>query len=125
MDKRVVTKQDIDYRVRYNLIRLRQEAGLSQGDLSKWSGVSHISQIENGTITVGKNIVAKLANALDVDVSEFFQPEDGFIEKMDMLSALSRLFREFSPRGQRLILRMVKSFYEYEKGIKFLSSKSI
>lgn len=121
----MVTKEDIDSRCRYNLVRLRQEAGLSQGDLAKWSGVSHISQLENGTISIGKNVIVRLANALDVDILEFFQPEDGPLEKLDMLTRISKLFRDCSPRGQRLVLRMVKSFLEYERGIKFLSDKSI
>lgn len=121
----MVTKKDIDGRVRYNLIRLRLEAGLSQNDLAKWSGVTHIPQIESGAITAGKSSVARLASALDVDVSEFFQPEGNLMEKIDLLSTMSRLFRECSPKAQRLLLRLAMSFYEYEKGQKFLSNKSI
>lgn len=120
----MITKEDIDKRFRYNLIRLRQEAGLTQGDLAKWSGVSHISQIESGTLSIGKHVIVRLANALDVDILEFFQPEEGFLEKMDMLSVLSRIFRECSPKGQRLVLKLVRTFWEYERGINFLSGQS-
>ncbi|MDD2319135.1 MAG: helix-turn-helix transcriptional regulator [Geobacteraceae bacterium] len=121
----MVTKEDIDNRIRYNLTRLRMEAGLSQDDLARWSGVKHVSRVEAGTVSVSKNTVARLANALDVDISEFYQPEESFLNKLDALSTLSKLFRECTPKGQRLVLRFVSSFQEYEKGINFLSKKSI
>ncbi|MEA5113060.1 MAG: helix-turn-helix transcriptional regulator [Geobacteraceae bacterium] len=117
----MVTKEDIDNRVRYNLIRLRQEVGLSQTELVKWSGIAHIPQIESGASAIGKNVIARLANVLDVDVLEFFQPEEGIIERVDLLSRLSKMFQECTPRGQKVVLRIVKSFREYETGLKFLS----
>jgi transcriptional regulator with XRE-family HTH domain len=121
----MVTKEDIDDRFRYNLTRLRMEAGLSQDDLARWAGVKHVSRIEAGTISVAKGTVARLANALDVDISEFYQPEESFLNKLDALSTLSKLFRECTPKGQRLVLYMVRSFQEYEKGIKILPKRSI
>ena len=65
----------MDKRIRANLIRLRTEACLDQNCLTKKSGVAHIAQIESGARPAGKNTIVKLADALGVDIVEFFRPE--------------------------------------------------
>jgi transcriptional regulator with XRE-family HTH domain len=114
----MVTKNDIDSRFRQNLIRLRQKAGLSQKDLAKYSGVTHIAQIESGARAAGNSVMNKLANTLDVDISEFFRPDEEVVEKQAPSETLMELFLSCSPEGQRAILLMVKIFLEYERKTK-------
>jgi transcriptional regulator with XRE-family HTH domain len=59
-----------------NLRRLRHERGWTQEALAHEAGMnpSHLGQIERGNSWVGLEIVAKLGDALDVDLAEFFRP---------------------------------------------------
>jgi len=84
------------------LIRLRQEAGFGQNFLAKKSGVSHLSQIETGAKPAGKSTIIKLADALGVDIMEFFRPENWRTGRraedklfMDMHSACSPECRQY------------------------------
>jgi transcriptional regulator with XRE-family HTH domain len=110
-----MTKIGIDKRFRANLIRLRMAAGLDQNGLAKRSGVSHIAQIESGARPIGKNVMTKLAKALDVDISEFFTPDNKVTALRDSKLMLLELFTSLSPSGQRLIEEMVVSMLKYEK----------
>jgi transcriptional regulator with XRE-family HTH domain len=58
-----------------NLRRLRHERGWSQEGLAHEAGVnvSHMGAIERGETWVGLEIIAKLGDALDVELSEFFR----------------------------------------------------
>lgn len=108
----MVTKEDIDNRFRYNLIRLRQEAGWSQADLARWSGVPHVAQLENGTVTAGKSVVIKLAGTLNVDFSEFYRPAGAENQTEE---TLLRRFRRCTTQGQKAVLKMINVLVEYEK----------
>ena len=57
-----------------NIKRLRENKKLSQDDLSIKSGViqAQISRIERGLVEPSISTLEKLANALEVSVSEFF-----------------------------------------------------
>jgi transcriptional regulator with XRE-family HTH domain len=59
-----------------NLRRLRHERGFSQEALAHEAGVnsSHMGAIERGETWVGLEIIAKLGEALDVELTEFFRP---------------------------------------------------
>jgi len=111
----MVTKEDIDSRFRYNLIRLRLAAGLSQTDLARWSGVPHVAQLENGTVMAGKSVMIKLAGALDVDFSEFYRPTGAENRGEE---ALLKKFRRCTPQGQQAILKLINVLVEYEKSAK-------
>lgn len=58
-----------------NLRRLRHEKAISQDDLAYSAGVSrsYLSQIEKGSFYASLKIIGKLAEALEVDPSEFLK----------------------------------------------------
>ncbi|WP_339419052.1 MULTISPECIES: helix-turn-helix domain-containing protein [unclassified Pseudomonas] len=60
------------------LVRLRADAGMTQRDLAKASGLSvpQIGRYEMGTSTPRMTALVKLAKALKVDVSELENSED-------------------------------------------------
>lgn len=71
-----LTVSSLNERIGANLKRLRRKNKLTQFELSSLSGIGHIGQIESGASTAGKEILVKLANALKVDVIEFYLPID-------------------------------------------------
>ena len=58
-----------------NLLRLRHAKGLSQDDLAYDAQVSrgYLSQLEKGTFFASLRIVARLADAFDVEPSELLR----------------------------------------------------
>lgn len=107
---------DIDKRIRNNLIRLRTARNLSQRCLANLSGIKHIGQIESGHSHVGKQVVLKLAQALDVDPVEFFAPEK---PERDTLGEIIVTCAGMSDDAQRLILDMAKMVATYEMRLKW------
>ena len=59
-----------------NLRRLRNARKLSQDDLAYEAEVSrsYLSQLEKGAFYASLNVVGRLANALDVEPTEFVPP---------------------------------------------------
>lgn len=57
-----------------HVARLRKEKGLTQAELSALinKDFQSISRIENGKINPSGYLILQLANALDVEVGEFF-----------------------------------------------------
>ncbi|MFW5967924.1 MAG: helix-turn-helix domain-containing protein [Persicimonas sp.] len=64
--------------VRINVRRLRQEADLSQRELSEIASIdrTHLARLETEAINVSLNVLAKLARALEVDPRELFCPRE-------------------------------------------------
>ncbi|WP_349569380.1 helix-turn-helix domain-containing protein [Azotobacter salinestris] len=60
------------------LVRLRAEAGMTQKDLAKASGISvpQIGRYETGVSKPRMTAIVKLARALDVDASELVESDD-------------------------------------------------
>lgn len=107
---------DIKLRIRKNIIRLRQERGLSVRELSRLSGMSYISRIEGGSKSIGKQGVIRLAEALKVDLEEFFKAPD---KREGREEQLLRVFRTLSAAGQHLLIEQAKSFSSYEALMKW------
>lgn len=63
-------------RVGANVQRLRRSRGLTQEQLSELVGNTgkHLGQIERGEVNVGIDTLARLASALEVDVTDLFAP---------------------------------------------------
>ena len=61
-------------RVGINVRRLRKSKGLSQREFGMMVGVdySYISHIENGTANPSVDLLSKIAEGLDVEVSDLF-----------------------------------------------------
>lgn len=66
---------DIKIKFGKNLKRLRLEKGISQESLALTADLdrTYIPSIEKGDRNVSIIVVEKLANALNVDISEFFK----------------------------------------------------
>lgn len=66
---------DMDLRGTANLVRLRQEKGLSQEALAREAGVnrSYLALLETGQHYVGLKIIGKLAEALEVELAELLK----------------------------------------------------
>jgi transcriptional regulator with XRE-family HTH domain len=63
--------------------RLRQKKRISLRELEKLTGYSHsyISYIENGNKRSNTDFLEKVANALNVDVAEFFIDDDSELQE--------------------------------------------
>lgn len=97
----------IDRRIRANLIRLRLKAGLGQNVLAKASGVAHVDKLEAGTRTAGKVTLMKLAEALDVDVGEFFVSDDWRIGRRVEDNLFADMHTECSPKCRQIIKDLI------------------
>jgi transcriptional regulator with XRE-family HTH domain len=101
---------DIDKRIRKNIVRLRCLRNLSQRQLGLLSGVGHIGQIESGHAKAAKQVVCKLAEALNIDPSEFYLPESG----SDIVAEIAKACSVLSTDGQALILNLARDLAAYE-----------
>lgn len=107
----MTTKKDIDERFRSNLVRLRHLRGITQAELADLSGVHNLGQIESGAKPAGKEAMAKLATALDVDISEFYRPIMD-----DLLKAernLLQLFGSLPSAGRWFIVDVLRAFVRF------------
>ena len=65
-------------RLYVNLKAVRQEAGLTQGELAERAGVSRktVNTIENGVFTPSVTVALLMARALDVPLEQLFRLAD-------------------------------------------------
>ncbi|MFD2843436.1 helix-turn-helix domain-containing protein [Paracoccus cavernae] len=89
-----------------NLEKIRSERGLTQGDLADMSGLkqSTISKIERGYDGVTLRSLYKIADALEVDLSELFADSRGPAE-----AALIQAFRSLPAERQQGWLEMAQA----------------
>lgn len=99
----------------------RQEKGLSQGDIEKRTGLlrCYLSRVENGHTVPSLDTLAKIANALDIPVSQFFSDEPLALQasgqklsddEIRFLSQIRRYSSSLNESDRRLLLTMVKKF---------------
>lgn len=66
--------------IRYNIKRLREEAGLTQQQLADKAGITmnYVAKIESKKMQRGFTIVSlgRIADALGLDIRELFKPTD-------------------------------------------------
>lgn len=66
--------------IRYNIKRLREEAGLTQQQLADKAGITmnYVAKIESKKMQRGFTIVSlgRIADALGLDIRELFKPVD-------------------------------------------------
>ncbi len=74
---RLLSDMDIRKRIGWNLRRLRAERGMTQEEFANDSGFDrgYVSGIERGVRNPSALVVARLASALKVDASEFFDAD--------------------------------------------------
>ncbi|HEY0263524.1 MAG TPA: helix-turn-helix transcriptional regulator [Granulicella sp.] len=100
---------------------LRQQKGMSQGDIEKRTGLlrCYLSRVENGHTVPSLDTLKKIATALDVQLAEFFadgtETREVFglnlnAEEIRFLTQVQRYSANLSESDRRLLLAMVRKF---------------
>lgn len=65
-------KDDINRQVGFNIMRIREERGISQEELGSLAGLhrAYIGQIERGEKNIGLKNLQKIAVALSLDIKD-------------------------------------------------------
>ena len=99
----------------------RLQKGMSQGDIEKRTGLlrCYLSRVENGHTVPSLETLSKIAEALDLPLSQFFA-EDTIRREMDTirltpdeiryLAQIQRYSSALSESDRRLLLTMVRKF---------------
>jgi transcriptional regulator with XRE-family HTH domain len=99
----------------------RLQKGMSQGDIEKRTGLlrCYLSRVENGHTVPSLDTLSKIANALDMPLSQFFA-EDTLAQDLDsnrlndeelrFLSQIRRYSTNLNDSDRKLLLAMVKKF---------------
>ncbi len=88
------------------LINARKQLNLSQKELSIITKLpqSHISRIENGTITPNHNTILKIAAALNIKPSELFASTDDAIS-----NELFLILKQLPSKKKEILLTVAQS----------------
>jgi len=99
----------------------RLQKGLSQGDIEKKTGLlrCYLSRVENGHTIPSLDTLSKIAQALDVPISQFFA-EDALTrdltsqkladEELRFLTQIRRYSTNLNDGDRKMLLAMVKKF---------------
>jgi len=99
----------------------RLQKGLSQGDIEKKTGLlrCYLSRVENGHTVPSLDTLAKIAEALDLPIAQFFA-DDSLGRQMNaqklsdeelrFLSQIRRYSATLTDSDRKLLLAMVKKF---------------
>jgi transcriptional regulator with XRE-family HTH domain len=99
----------------------RLQKGLSQGDIEKKTGLlrCYLSRVENGHTVPSLDTLSKIARALDLPITQFFDDESMgrksnlqklSDEEMRFLSQIRRYSTNLNESDRKLLLAMVKKF---------------
>jgi transcriptional regulator with XRE-family HTH domain len=99
----------------------RLQKGMSQGDIEKRTGLlrCYLSRVENGHTVPSLETLQKIANALDLQLAEFFSDETVAREMSSLrlsedeirfLTQIQRYASRLSENDRKLLLAMVKKF---------------
>lgn len=98
----------------------RLQKGMSQGDIEKRTGLlrCYLSRVENGHTIPSLDTLAKIANAMDLPIAQFFgeQNANGNVKKLPrltedevrFLSQIRRYTINLNDSDRKLVLTMVK-----------------
>lgn len=103
--------------------KIRKEKGLSIMDLKEKTGLSKstISDLENDKSSPTIDTLQKIANALSVDIKEFFEKKlenqteliDDLVEEFpEGVYVLRRASKKLSPEAKKQMIRIMKAFLE-------------
>jgi transcriptional regulator with XRE-family HTH domain len=99
----------------------RLQKGLSQGDIEKKTGLlrCYLSRVENGHTVPSLETLAKIAQALDLSIAQFFA-DDSLgrqlntqklsDEELRFLTQIRRYSSNLNDSDRKLLLAMVKKF---------------
>jgi transcriptional regulator with XRE-family HTH domain len=99
----------------------RLQKGLSQGDIEKKTGLlrCYLSRVENGHTVPSLDTLSKIAEALDLPITQFFaedtlgqqiKPQKISDEELRFLTQIRRYSSNLNERDRKLLLTMVKKF---------------
>jgi transcriptional regulator with XRE-family HTH domain len=100
----------------------RQQKGMSQGDIEKRTGLlrCYLSRVENGHTVPSLDTLKKIADALDLQLAEFFatqgtETKEVFglnlnAEEIRFLTQVQRYSANLNESDRRLLLAMVRKF---------------
>jgi transcriptional regulator with XRE-family HTH domain len=99
----------------------RLQKGLSQGDIEKKTGLlrCYLSRVENGHTVPSLDTLAKIAQALDLSISQFFvddslgrqfDTQKLSDEELRFLTQLRRYSSNLNESDRKLLLAMVRKF---------------
>ena len=99
----------------------RLQKGMSQGDIEKRTGLlrCYLSRVENGHTVPSLETLQKIAQALDLPLSQFFADEtvgkemtslNLSEEEIRFLTQIQRYSSNLSESDRRLLLAMVRKF---------------
>jgi transcriptional regulator with XRE-family HTH domain len=99
----------------------RLQKGMSQGDIEKRTGLlrCYLSRVENGHTVPSLDTLAKIAQALDVPLAQFFSetsvPQEIDTnrlndEELRFLNQIRRYSMNLNDSDRKLLLAMVKKF---------------
>jgi transcriptional regulator with XRE-family HTH domain len=99
----------------------RLQKGMSQGDIEKRTGLlrCYLSRVENGHTVPSLETLQKIANALDLQLAEFFSDETVSREMSSLrlseeeirfLTQIQRYSSRLSENDRKLLLAMVRKF---------------
>jgi transcriptional regulator with XRE-family HTH domain len=99
----------------------RLHKGLSQGDIEKKTGLlrCYLSRVENGHTVPSLDTLSKIAQALDLPISQFFVDDSVgrqfnaqrlSDEEMRFLTQIRRYSSNLNESDRKLLLAMVKKF---------------
>jgi len=106
-----------------NVRKIRKEKGLSILDLKNLTGLSKstISDLENDKSSPTIETLQKIANALNVDIKEFFKNEsekqsntEDDLEDVfpEGVYVLRRASKKLSPEAKKQMIKIMKAFLE-------------
>lgn len=98
----------------------RQNKKLTLKELSLKAGlsISFLSDIENGRRLPSLENLSKIAEALDVSLSDLVEKDSKISEEINEdaeIRAIARAFKELSPKNRKLLLELVESMAEEAK----------
>lgn len=105
--------EDIKIKFGERIRKLRNEIGISQEELSFRSGISqtYVGQLERGLKNPSLEIIEKIANGFDVDLSFLFynlnNNKDGHSEVFEQISALLKPMSDEKLKNISQIIRIV------------------
>ena len=97
--------------------RMRQDKGLSQGEMQKRTGIlrSYLSRVENGHTVPSFTTLQRLAAAMGVALADFFPSEGGPLDGPVVADSAADYLREIkgylpllTPQQRQELLEMVK-----------------
>ena len=99
----------------------RLQKGMSQGDIEKKTGLlrCYLSRVENGHTVPSLDTLSKIAQALDLPISQFFADESMgkqfptqklSDEELRFLTQIRRYSSNLNESDKKLLLAMVKKF---------------